>query len=710
MNQIKWSDGLSVGVKAIDDDHKHLISIINRLFVALDTNASKNMLASVFDELEKYTVYHFDHEEQLMYAQCSSFEDEAYIDAHVKQHKGFFNSIPELKKKLLNASSKELSLEVVEFLANWLLEHIVKEDLSFTEYLMKNKKIEEIRKEDSFFNRLISRLNNTVTLPTRAFLILLIPFITLFLLSSLLSYDLYTKYTQRNEVAQASKSFICINKITDNLQKERGLSSGFMASKHQEFSKELQHQRELSTQSIKQCGPMLTRLYRYEDRDTNVLLDILSQESLKLEGVRESINSSTMNKRLMMRYYTSLIATLLDLVERTGSLTKGYIPLQSSLLIMLHLKENSGLLRAEGASILAENSMNHQKFKALIASSSAYKEAFNALSTQELSKQMQSIDNKENSQVIQALQDEIISGSQKVKPAVWFNKISLKIEAYNELISHIALQIDTSASAQRDKSLLYMTVLWISLFIVLLLAFVISFALKQSIVRPIESFTLAMKRLANGDKTYFNYTYQADDAIKEMIAAFENFRRSLIKSELSDILLEIKGKKADDFERLSQIDPLTNTLNRRKFRDLYEQEFIIAQDTNSSLSLLALDLDKFKIINDTYGHEAGDKVLIAFSNEVMKMIRPTDYFARVGGEEFLVLLPMTDKERAVEIAQRICKKLEDLDLCRLHKELKVTVSIGVGVYLNGSTMESIIKQADENLYRSKSEGRNRVSF
>jgi diguanylate cyclase (GGDEF)-like protein len=411
-----------------------------------------------------------------------------------------------------------------------------------------------------------------------------------------------------------------------------------------------------------------------------------------------------------MHYYTSLITTLFDLVERTGTLTKEYIPLQSSLLIMLHLKENSGLLRAEGASVLAQKSMNYQRFNALISSNTAFKEAFNALSYQEFSVYMQEIDNAENTQLLRDLENDIISGSKKVKPSLWFEKISLKIEAYNELISKIVLEIDTSASEQRDESLLYMIILWVSLFIVFLIAFAISFTLKQSIVKPIETFTLAMKRLEHGDKTYFDYTYLADDAIKEMISAFENFRRSLIKSELAEILLEIKGKKADAFERLSHIDPLTNTLNRRKFRDLYEYEFLIAEDTNSPLCLLAFDLDKFKAINDTYGHEVGDKVLIAFADEVKKMIRPTDYLARSGGEEFLLLLTMTEKQRAIEIAQRICENVEKLNVCHVHKELRVTVSIGVGVYTQESSMDSIIRQADENLYRAKAEGRNRVSF
>jgi len=709
MNQIEWSDGLSVGVKAIDDDHKHLISIINKLFIALDNNASTKILETVFNELEKYTVYHFDHEEQLMYAQCSSFEDEAYIDAHVKQHKRFFNDIPQLKKKLLNASSKDLALEVVEFLANWLLEHIITEDLSFTEYLMKHEKIVSAPSSQNFYERFVSSLNNKVALPTRALLILLIPFLTLLLLSGLLSYDLYTKYSDKAEVAQVANSFICVNTIIDNLQKERGLSSGFISSNHHEFKETLQTQRVLTSKNISQCRQNLMRLYRYQDRNTNVLLDRFAKESLKIDEIRENISFNNMGKEYMMHYYTSLISILINLVERTGAITKGDIRLQPALLIMLHLKENSGLLRAEGASILAQNSKDLRQFKDRLASNKAYHKAFNALSPQEFSKMMLSIENSLETQYLQEVQSQILLSSGKVSTALWFEKISLKIEAYKELIAKIVTQMDASASAQRDTSLVYMLILWLSLFVILILAFMISFALKQSIVKPIESFTLAMKRLASGDKSYFDYTYQADDAIKEMIGAFENLRRSLIKLELSEILLDIKGRKADKFEQLSYIDPLTNTLNRRKFREVYEDEFIKTRDTQGNMAILALDLDMFKIINDTYGHEVGDNVLVAFSNEVSKMIRPTDYLARIGGEEFLLLLTMTDKTRALEIAQRICRNVEQIDLCKVHKKLRVTVSIGIGVYNLQSTMDSIVKEADEKLYEAKADGRNRVS-
>jgi len=710
MNQIKWSEALSVGVKAVDDDHKHLISIINKLFDSLENSASREILESVFSELEKYMVYHFDHEEQLMYAQCSSFEDEAYIDAHVKQHQRFFNDIPELKKKIFNASSKDLALEVVEYLANWLIEHIVTEDLSFTEYILKHKKINNDEGSLSFYERFVRKLNNKIPLSTRALLILLIPFLTLFLLSSLLSYDLYKKYSNRAEVVEVTKSYICINNIADALQKERGLSSGFISSAQNDFKKELELQRELSSKSITQCRQVLMKLYQYQDADTNILLDSFSKESLKLEEVREKVTYHEMSKLYMMRYYTSLISTLLDLVERTSSLTKGYIHQQPSLLLMLHLKEDSGLLRAEGASLLAGKGQSLKRFTDLLASNRAYKKAFSYLSEKEFIQMMQSIENSLNTQELEEMQAEILAGTTKVKTRLWFIKMSLKIDAYKELVLNIVTSIDTDASTKRDEALYYMLILWISLFIILLLAFAITFALKQSIVQPIESFTMAMKRLQRGDKSFFNYTYQAEDAIKEMIGAFENFRRSLIKSDLYDILLDIQGHKTDKFERLSHVDPLTNTLNRRKFRELYEREYVKTQDTHGHLCILALDLDKFKLINDTYGHDVGDKVLQTFTDVVQEIIRPTDYLARSGGEEFLVLLTSTKKEKAIEVAQRICKKIENMDLCIIHKELQVTVSIGIGEYREGRSMDFIIKESDEKLYQSKADGRNRVSY
>ncbi len=710
MNQIEWSDALSVGVKAIDDDHKHLVSIINKLVGALENSASEKILESVFSELEKYTVYHFDHEEQLMYAQCSSFEDEAYIDAHVKQHQRFFNDIPELKKKIFNASSKDLALEVVEYLANWLIEHIVTEDLSFTEYILKHKKVNNDETSLNFYERFVRKLNNKIPLSTRALLILLIPFLTLFLLSSLLSYDLYKKYSNRAEVVEVTKSYLCINNITDDLQKERGLSSGFISSNYTDFIKELTLQRELSSLSINECRVVLMKLYQYQDRDTNLLLDTFFKESQKLEEIREKVTYREMSKSYMMPYYTSLISNLLDLAERVGTLTKGHIDNQASLLLSLHLKEDSGLLRAEGVFLLAQKEKKLQKFKDLLASNRAYQKAFSILSTKEFIQIMQAIENSLNTQNLEGMEAEILGGNQKITTQAWFSKMSLKIELYKELISKIVTRINEDASRQRDKALNYMLILWISLFVVLLLAFAISFALKQSIVQPIQTFTKAMKRLQMGDKSFFNYTYQAEDPIKEMISAFENFRRSLIKSDLYNILLDIQGHKTDKFEKLSHVDPLTDTLNRRKFRELYETEFIKTQDTHGQMCVLALDLDKFKLINDKYGHDVGDKVLQFFTDTVQKIIRPTDYLARTGGEEFLVLLTSTKKEKAIEVAQRICTEIEAMDLSDIDKELKVTVSIGVGAYHIGSSMDSIMKESDKHLYKSKAEGRNRVSY
>jgi len=323
---------------------------------------------------------------------------------------------------------------------------------------------------------------------------------------------------------------------------------------------------------------------------------------------------------------------------------------------------------------------------------------------------MQEIEGSLNAQELQKIQKSILFGQHNIEAKIWFEHISIKILAYKQLVSTIVTTIDEDASNERNRAVLHITLLSVTIFIFFSLTFIFSFALKQSIIKPIEAFTLAMKKLASGDKSAFNYNYRADDAILDMIGAFENFRRSLIKADLADVLLGIQEHKAGEFEKLAYLDALTNTLNRRKFREVFAQVFSQAKNLNEPLSILALDLDRFKKINDTYGHDVGDIVLKEFAKLVQKILRPSDYIARMGGEEFTVLLSNTDEESALEVANRILLQVENMDLSELNEELKVTVSIGVSTCKAESSMDGLMKIADEKLYQSKTEGRNRVSI
>jgi len=116
------------------------------------------------------------------------------------------------------------------------------------------------------------------------------------------------------------------------------------------------------------------------------------------------------------------------------------------------------------------------------------------------------------------------------------------------------------------------------------------------------------------------------------------------------------------------------------------------------------------MVNDTYGHDVGDKVLKNFTKVIQKTLRSDAYLARVGGEEFSILLPNTSKDVAIDIASRILKQVENIDFTDLHVDLKITVSIGLSTYKKECTIESMLKNADKKLYEAKNSGRNKVCF
>ncbi|SMF15689.1 sensor domain-containing diguanylate cyclase [Desulfovibrio gilichinskyi] len=169
-------------------------------------------------------------------------------------------------------------------------------------------------------------------------------------------------------------------------------------------------------------------------------------------------------------------------------------------------------------------------------------------------------------------------------------------------------------------------------------------------------------------------------------------------------------KEAEDsLRKLATTDPLTGLSNRRFFMEKAEEEVEKAKRYNRSLSLLMLDIDFFKKVNDTYGHDAGDDVLKALSVVGLKVLRNVDVFGRIGGEEFSILMPDTDLDGAVLAAERIRSEIEKANMQTRSGILTITVSIGAAtVNERINTLELLLKAADLGLYAAKDAGRNQV--
>ncbi|MBI3545796.1 MAG: GGDEF domain-containing protein [Gammaproteobacteria bacterium] len=174
-------------------------------------------------------------------------------------------------------------------------------------------------------------------------------------------------------------------------------------------------------------------------------------------------------------------------------------------------------------------------------------------------------------------------------------------------------------------------------------------------------------------------------------------------------LMEQLQRANQNLEKLVATDSLTGAVNRRELMSKAEVELAGATRLQTPLSVLALDLDHFKSVNDRYGHQAGDEVLKAFVKEVTAILRPSDIVGRVGGEEFLVLLPDTHRAAAEIAAERIRRGIEALVISASGNSLPITVSIGVAQFgVDGDTADACFAVADARLYRAKQDGRNRV--
>ncbi len=197
-----------------------------------------------------------------------------------------------------------------------------------------------------------------------------------------------------------------------------------------------------------------------------------------------------------------------------------------------------------------------------------------------------------------------------------------------------------------------------------------------------------------------------------VLIAYSIYRVNMesVKQERDRLEREVAAR-TEEIKRLSNTDPLTGLYSRRYLEEQMGVEFKRAIRYNHSLSMLLVDLDHFKKINDTLGHLAGDKVLSEVGRRLGKAIRETDFIGRYGGEEFVVILPETKASDALQIAEKMRELVAERPVFFEGRPIKVTASIGVAELNSGMTnYEEVFEGADKALYLSKEGGRNRTTL
>lgn len=188
----------------------------------------------------------------------------------------------------------------------------------------------------------------------------------------------------------------------------------------------------------------------------------------------------------------------------------------------------------------------------------------------------------------------------------------------------------------------------------------------------------------------------------EVFAAQEQVKRAEQKIELlKDELEQLRG--------LVQTDQMTGAFNRRGLDDIFKREAARADRNAQPLGVVLIDLDNFKKINDNFGHQYGDSVLINLVTVAKETLRPSDIVARFGGEEFVILLPEVELEDALTIIQRLQNNLErNFSLQIDNESIPITFSAGVALRSFGEHQNSVISRADKALYQAKRTGKNRA--
>jgi diguanylate cyclase (GGDEF)-like protein len=185
----------------------------------------------------------------------------------------------------------------------------------------------------------------------------------------------------------------------------------------------------------------------------------------------------------------------------------------------------------------------------------------------------------------------------------------------------------------------------------------------------------------------------------------------VINKALETKRLSLLAKKSDYYKKLSRIDELTKLSNLRSFKKVLSEQLKEHKEMGKELSLMMADIDDFKNVNDSYGHQSGDRVLIDISMILKKSVRGCDFLSRYGGEEFAVILPETDSKAALKVGQRILKEISSFQFKSKDDKYigKMTVTVGLSTFPgDGTSTGKLIEIADQALYKGKESGKNMI--
>lgn len=268
-----------------------------------------------------------------------------------------------------------------------------------------------------------------------------------------------------------------------------------------------------------------------------------------------------------------------------------------------------------------------------------------------------------------------------------------KLEGLDALLIGSVAEVDLNRNIIKLRYYNFVIVA-LTMFVILLILSILGKTFNKSLNRLFY----IVENVTNGD-----YTKNVEK-LSEIID--EKNELNILKNAIKKMNYKII-KRERELKYISEIDSLTKCYSRKAIINLIVNEINQSKELNYEFSLIMLDLDKFKYINDTFGHLFGDVVLEKMSSIILKNIKPNDYLGRYGGEEFLILLPNITLSEGVLIAERLRKLIEDTEW---EYDITVTFSAGIVKYLKNETLKATLNRVDKLMYKAKKNGRNRIEY
>jgi len=680
MKELIWNEGMSVGIDAIDEDHKQIIAVLAKLTSTHSKDISKQVIDEIFLELEEYVLLHFSREEEIL--EKAKYKD---IAKHKEGHQIFIEQLPLLKQQWLVEDNLACSERIIAFLHTWIVNHILEDDFDYVPALhnSSNSSINRLNtvETNSSNNSLLAKfsiiLSQKIKLSKRVLITTFVPVIGVLLLSLILIQDNYQHYKNMSLLLGLNNVIIHVNDISHSLQAERGLSSGLASSNYQSYTQQLIEQRLITDQAIAKFLVLINdEIDPVVKKNIQFYSDHVRSNFKELADHRLQLDNESVSFLQTYQAYSSLIEQLLSISENLthvdmNSQISNNISAISSILVF---KEYMGQIRAIGMNMVSGN--NSDIFSNFNVSLLVGKQ-INALRVFEYTannhqKQLcaSSCDEKAH---VQMLKQEFfrIMNSDKAEQRgqYWFEFMSGEIDQLKVLTDSLILNFKNTVADESERLRIIYLVTFLVLSVFLFGAIFLSSILNFSIINPIRRITDALNSMAEGHRNiHFNITSNNDE-IGAMQLAYEKLRRRLLQIDIFQAVvdsqkkeIEYRKSQQEHFEVLAFTDALTGAVNRHQFNKVLGEEISQANYEKKPLSILLLDIDYFKKINDSFGHAVGDEVLIMFYKACKDAARSNDVVARIGGEEFVIVLPKTNAKSAFQFADRLREKVEQLDI------------------------------------------------